>query len=382
MCSVDICPFNLKITPVGSSLRISWSISDKVPTIDILGYNIYHTYNGKWKQIYVKEDRHYSFNKLKPSKTYRFKVSACLRNRVESKCTQEETFNTELPIQPKVGIPNGENSKIVLTWNSPRNTLIKIEGYEIQWSIDNWHTIADKKIVAFNVFRHEIETAKEGVIYWIKICSCSNSVKSLYEVFQPFTTRHDMFTMEVTYDTYDQKDKDLVQNNVDEIFKNTCNGFPGDQKIIHKSESEGSIVVTIMFISEEFNDEKVLHDTLKNAFQKEMIGSHTIKFKHFWLKKLNDPSPPQLVKASRVHNGVLVSWKEPLSTFFKTKEYVVEYTEEHWISPESIVVPVDKNSCFITKVLPSAKIQVKVYTCICHSIRSSPSHAVSTVVKG
>lgn len=94
-----------------------------------------------------------------------------------------------VPIKPKVGIPKGENSKIVLTWNSPRNTLIQIEGYEIQWSIDEWLTIADRKNVAFNVFRHEIETATEGVTYRVEICSFSNSVKSLYEAFQPFATR-------------------------------------------------------------------------------------------------------------------------------------------------------------------------------------------------
>lgn len=95
-----------------------------------------------------------------------------------------------------------------------------------------------------------------------------------------------------------------------------------------------------------------------------------------------DPLPPRLVQASNVKKGVLVSWKEPLSTFFKTKEYVVEYTEDDWTSTKSIVVPVDENSCFITKLLPSANIHVKVYTCICHSIRSSPSPVVSPVVKG
>lgn len=94
-----------------------------------------------------------------------------------------------MPIKPKVEIPNGENSKIILTWNSPRNTLIQIEGYEIQWFIDEGPTIADKKIVASNVFRHEIETVTEGVTYRIEICSFSNSVKSLYEDFPPFTTR-------------------------------------------------------------------------------------------------------------------------------------------------------------------------------------------------
>lgn len=95
-----------------------------------------------------------------------------------------------------------------------------------------------------------------------------------------------------------------------------------------------------------------------------------------------DPSPPQLVKASRVDNGILVSWKEPFITFFKTIEYVVEYMEDDWTSPQSIVVPADKNSCFITKVLPSANIQIKVYTCICHLIRSCPSSVDSVYVKG
>lgn len=88
-------PFNLKITPDGSSLRISWSISNEVPTIDILGYNIHYTYNGQWKQFGVRKYKQYSFDNLKPRKTYRFKVSACLRNRVKSKCTEEVTFNTE-----------------------------------------------------------------------------------------------------------------------------------------------------------------------------------------------------------------------------------------------------------------------------------------------
>lgn len=103
-----------------------------------------------------------------------------------------------------------------------------------------------------------------------------------------------------------------------------------------------------------------------------------------WLLRFTvlDPSPPQNVKASSVNNGVLVSWKEPFITFFKTKKYVVEYMEDGWKYPGIIVVPDDENSCFITKVLPSANIRVKVYTCICHKCKSSKSPVVSTVVKG
>ncbi|CAG2215522.1 unnamed protein product [Mytilus edulis] len=155
----------------------------------------------------------------------------------------------------------------------------------------------------------------------------------------------------------------------------------GDIQICFTHFSDGSVVVEITFISEGFSDEKVLHDTLVNAFKTKMNGPYTIQLKEFWLKRLNDPSPPQLVKALNVDNGVLVSWKKPIATFFKTKEYVVAYTIDDWKSKEEITVPVDINACLIIKVLPYTKIQVKVYTCICHSFRSSPSLEVSTVVK-
>lgn len=51
--------------------------------------------------------------------------------------------------------------------------------------------------------------------------------------------------------------------------------------------SKGSVVVEITFISERFTDEKLLHETLKNAFETRMSGLSTIQLKNFWLKRLN-----------------------------------------------------------------------------------------------
>lgn len=95
-----------------------------------------------------------------------------------------------------------------------------------------------------------------------------------------------------------------------------------------------------------------------------------------------DPQPPQHVTASSINDGVLVSWTVPPSTIFNTKEYTVEFSRNNWILKEEIYVSADKNEYFISKVLPSTTLYVKVYTCICHSIRSSPSREVSQFVGG
>lgn len=41
------------------------------------------------------------------------------------------------------------------------------------------------------------------------------------------------------------------------------------------------------FTSEGFDDEKVLHDTLKNAFKAGVIGPWEINLKKFWFKRLH-----------------------------------------------------------------------------------------------
>ncbi|VDI61359.1 Hypothetical predicted protein, partial [Mytilus galloprovincialis] len=380
-----IGPYNFKVNLEGDFVRLSWSISDKVPNDDIKNYKIYNTLNNSWssiKPILVKKEKFYLLTPLLPKKTYRFKVSVCFKNGVESKCSKEETFNTELPSQPQSFEICGENRKLLLLWEPPKNNLIELEYYSLKMSTDDW---ASSKVIRLdnNILKYEIKDTKEDMDYRFELVACSNSVNSLPSN-KTYHTRHGTYGAGVIYatDSLTEDIKDFVKEEVVKEVVKVCNGLPGDQTLLESSASDGSIVVEFTFISEDFNEKKVLHESLKNALQKRVFGPWTVHFKKFWLKRFNDPSPPQLVYASSVENGVLVSWKEPICTFFKTKEYVVEYTRNDWISKEEITVPVDMNSFFITKVLPSAKIQVKVYTGICHSIRSLPSLEVSTVVEG
>ncbi|CAC5375169.1 TTN [Mytilus coruscus] len=381
----NIDPHNLKVTVEGDSLRISWSVSDNELTNDIQKYKIFYTCSNSWngtRPIVVEHKKYYLLNQLLPTKTYRFKVSVCFRNGIESKFSEEETFNTELPAQPRSLHVYGENQKIVLLWEAPANNLIGIENYLLTISTDNWIT-SEKILLDCNTLKYEKLDAKEDEDYRFEIVSCSNSVNS-----KPlniiFPTRHDAYRAAVTYDRDNLQEhmKKIVHEEVLKEVNKTLNGLSGTYKVINSVQSEGSIVVEFTFIYEGYNDVKVLHETLKNALQKGVIGPWTVQFKKFWLKRLNNPSPPKKVETLSVNNGLLVSWKEPSCTFFKTKEYLVEYTRNDWQSKEEIIVPVDTHSCLITQELTSAKFQVKVYTCICHFIRSSPSLEVSQVVEG
>lgn len=92
-------PFNLKACQEGCFVKLSWSKKpEKSPTNRIQEFKIYYTHNDNWDghqhEMVAADILHYYFSKLLPTKTYRFKVAACLNNLVESKCSEEETFVT------------------------------------------------------------------------------------------------------------------------------------------------------------------------------------------------------------------------------------------------------------------------------------------------
>lgn len=95
-----------------------------------------------------------------------------------------------VPEKPICSSPYGDNGSIVLLWDSPKDTLIKLDEYVIQISTDEWNTFKEiSKHSQTGVLKHEIQNAIEGLIYRFNIYSCSNSVRSQAQTLQPFPAR-------------------------------------------------------------------------------------------------------------------------------------------------------------------------------------------------
>lgn len=84
----------MDIQTVGRVMQISWSAPDEVPAIDILSYNLYYVCNGEKKKININGFNYYVLTEILPRETYSFKVSVCLKNSIESKCTKEKPYKT------------------------------------------------------------------------------------------------------------------------------------------------------------------------------------------------------------------------------------------------------------------------------------------------
>lgn len=93
-----------------------------------------------------------------------------------------------VPKEPICRSPYGDKGSIVLLWDSPTDTLIKIDEYVIQISTDDWNTFKEISITS-DVLKHEIQNATEGLTYRFSICSCSNSVRSPVQKLKPFLAR-------------------------------------------------------------------------------------------------------------------------------------------------------------------------------------------------
>ncbi|CAG2215523.1 unnamed protein product [Mytilus edulis] len=228
----NIGPYNLNVSPEGCSLRISWSVPDKVPTIDIQSYNIQYRCNEKWeKENIFGFQQYFKMSDLLPSKTYRFKVSICLKNSIESKYTRETTFITDSPIKPKA-TAKYENDRIILVWTHPMGTYINIDAFLIRYTIDE--CVSYQRRVATDVLNHEINNVTEGAVYRFDIFSCSKSEKSEPEQVI-FVARHDVYIAKTHFDVNDPKYNEAVAIDAGNVFEQTCNGFlPGKQTEIAK----------------------------------------------------------------------------------------------------------------------------------------------------
>ncbi|XP_052064536.1 uncharacterized protein LOC127704473 [Mytilus californianus] len=171
---------------------------------------------------------------------------------------------------------------------------------------------------------------------------------------------------------------------IPDIFVNGTKNAPGDQDIIDINIREGSLLLGLIFTSRHYYDEQGLRKTIKNAFENNRIGEWDLILSDFSFQALNNPAPPESVKAIKKDNSVTVTWKKPQATFFKTELYIVQVNTKHRSSTHAndYEVPVDKMSYSVVDVLPSTTIEFTVYTGICHSIRSYASDMICIFVEG
>ncbi|XP_052065932.1 uncharacterized protein LOC127705644 [Mytilus californianus] len=173
ICYIKILSPRLELHSRDAQLRLSW-INKHIEGISVLHFKIMYTHNN-WREkeyIYVgKSESSCIIPNVLPEKIYRFTITSCLENSLQSEPSEEVTYNSGSPNPPNELQVVVANRTLKLIWTSPPVNIFIANSYKISYTWNDWN-YKDDIIVNATKSSCNIPNILPEKIYKFRIASC------------------------------------------------------------------------------------------------------------------------------------------------------------------------------------------------------------------